>query len=1185
MGLSNQPYEDPRYQGYAPQPVPAAPQQYGQAPSAPDPSPAYGYANPPQQFQPNPDLEALKAHIDRMSGKLAEVERLSVNAPQQASAQISDVVNHSIGALTAQITDLSQTVAGMAANQPGADDIGGFSKALEDATRAFKEFSANQASSAIDPNAYAKVVEQSHQTLAGEIEQLRQSFAGNNGNPDVYAKTLEASHSDLKSQMQTLQQSVTASFHQTDETIGRLQSDHAGLLSEIETIKTLIKQNAQADTGSASAQNIANIETRLEEITRAIVAISHGGQNVDQLERLEARIADLSRSLSETQSSGNGADSSRELDDIKSQLQAVHDQLHTLSSQSTSAEDQSWTNAIAALNDKLDNMNALSVQNSGEGVDNSQLLARLDALVERVGPANGSEEISRLSNEVSNFGALLANTSGTFGQSAHGVDTSALEGLEQKLAEVVDHLSNEKAPLDLGAIEQKLVSIEEQVASSRDIAIELANQAAMDAVNQAMQHMQAHPPADAEHASVNPILSDLANDIRTLQQTASQGNSDTIQTFDALKDTLEHMVGRLAAIENSIQASAAHAVSAAHASVPDYAPQSPQPQVQPSYQAKDVYSDEPPQSQANEYDQLLSDRPQEPEAPAPRKVSVAQSLVEEANRAEEQRLRKRQAQMVVPEPIFETENSREFNSEQLAADRFEPADEVLPDLPEQTAPEMDMDTFPNSPDQVRSPVTAQNLVDETPLEPGSGGPDLAALVRQANERRKTLAKNGGETSGTDFIAAARRAAQAAAEEANAAQEAPQVEEASQSKGIMSALPDLFGRRKKALAMAAAVALLGAIAIPIAGSLMGPDKPDNVASVVEPAKENVEEIVTAGTALPLEEKPFGAASRVVEVPKVETVGQPLGPVETASLADPKRELQPSSDAESQSFADELEFGNAALKAAVSANDPAALFEVGRRYMEGHGTDKNIEKAALWYGRAADKGFAPAQYIVGNFDEKGVISERNIKSAVKWYKKAARNGNIIAMHNLAVLYATPNGVEENPDMPEAYGWFRQAADHGVRDSQVNLGIFYTKGVGTQVDLVEAYKWFTLAAKAGDKDAENKRGVIADALRPDQLAEAKTRIEIWKPIEMKQAANTVPANSEWMADLASAPIKPTKQLVAKTQTLLSKLGYDAGPADGIMGNKTRDAIAQFQQRVGLSMNGEITAELLRELEAVAI
>ena len=61
--------------------------------------------------------------------------------------------------------------------------------------------------------------------------------------------------------------------------------------------------------------------------------------------------------------------------------------------------------------------------------------------------------------------------------------------------------------------------------------------------------------------------------------------------------------------------------------------------------------------------------------------------------------------------------------------------------------------------------------------------------------------------------------------------------------------------------------------------------------------------------------------------------------------------------------------------------------------------------------------------------------------------------------------------------------------------------------------------------------------------------------------------------------------KDTVAKAQNLLAKVGYDAGPADGIMGAKTRDAIARFQQRVGLEVNGQITNELLRELEAIAI
>ena len=88
-------------------------------------------------------------------------------------------------------------------------------------------------------------------------------------------------------------------------------------------------------------------------------------------------------------------------------------------------------------------------------------------------------------------------------------------------------------------------------------------------------------------------------------------------------------------------------------------------------------------------------------------------------------------------------------------------------------------------------------------------------------------------------------------------------------------------------------------------------------------------------------------------------------------------------------------------------------------------------------------------------------------------AAENGNVVAMHNLAVLHASPGKLSDQPDMAKAFKWFSQAAEHGVRDSQVNAGIFYTNGAGPDgVDLVEAYKWLRLSATDA---ADGAQGIV--------------------------------------------------------------------------------------------------------------
>lgn len=67
---------------------------------------------------------------------------------------------------------------------------------------------------------------------------------------------------------------------------------------------------------------------------------------------------------------------------------------------------------------------------------------------------------------------------------------------------------------------------------------------------------------------------------------------------------------------------------------------------------------------------------------------------------------------------------------------------------------------------------------------------------------------------------------------------------------------------------------------------------------------------------------------------------------------------------------------------------------------------------------------------------------------------------------------------------------------------------------------------------------------------------------------------------------PIVPNIQqnsIVLNIQQLLSKLGFDVGPADGIMGMKTRAAIRLFQSSNGIEPTGEPSKELLIKLQQV--
>ncbi|HWI12459.1 MAG TPA: hypothetical protein VNU48_14090, partial [Burkholderiaceae bacterium] len=139
------------------------------------------------------------------------------------------------------------------------------------------------------------------------------------------------------------------------------------------------------------------------------------------------------------------------------------------------------------------------------------------------------------------------------------------------------------------------------------------------------------------------------------------------------------------------------------------------------------------------------------------------------------------------------------------------------------------------------------------------------------------------------------------------------------------------------------------------------------------------------------------------------------------------------------------GGPVLRAAALKGDASAAYEIGVRFAEGKGVAPNLDEAAKWYDRAAQAGVVPAVFRLGTFYEKGLSVKKDVDIARRYYVQAAERGNAKAMHNLAVLDADGGGKGAN--YKSASQWFRKAADRGVADSQYNLGILYARGIGVE------------------------------------------------------------------------------------------------------------------------------------------
>ncbi len=117
------------------------------------------------------------------------------------------------------------------------------------------------------------------------------------------------------------------------------------------------------------------------------------------------------------------------------------------------------------------------------------------------------------------------------------------------------------------------------------------------------------------------------------------------------------------------------------------------------------------------------------------------------------------------------------------------------------------------------------------------------------------------------------------------------------------------------------------------------------------------------------------------------------------------------------------------------------------------------------------------------------------AVEWYRKAAEQGYADAQYNLGHMYDKGEGVTQ--DYAKAMGWYRKAA----ADAQHNLGVMYGNGQGVPQDYAQAHMWYNLAASkfppGEDRDAAVKnRDIVAKMMTPAQLSEAQKLAREWRP-----------------------------------------------------------------------------------------
>jgi localization factor PodJL len=652
-----------------------------------------------------------------------------------------------------------------------------------------------------------------------------------------------------------------------------------------------------------------------------------------------------------------------------------------------------------------------------------------------------------------NFGEALNHLEERIGSLSNALEASAqsggavpprLEALVGSLSDKIEQIQNSRSNTDaFGHLEDRIVNLVEKLDASD------SRLGHLEALERGLADLLMHVEATKDsgpRSDPSPGVNDLKNDIARTQD-----------ALEAVHGTLGHVVDRLAMIE------------------------------------KDIRGDARPRAVAED------------------EIPLAQPVSRVAVRAVE--------------------------SPPLAAAMSEPA--PPPPLPPPVAA-----ASPPPPAPRRMPQAAQLPIDpdlppDQPLEPGSGPPQLRAnpaariaASEAALGGSRPAAAPGGQSG---FIAAARRAAQAAVQDPS--NRAPRAEPVETYDPENPSLRGKLMKRIKSLFVAASIIAIVIGSIQIAGNILNSD--NSTTQTAQAPANNTDKLETIASSA----APEPAASIAVnplalpKLPATPALAPPSGntPIATAppyilstpampSLLSPpmlgthndvtgsisRQANSPAATPKQPSaqLADRLpsEIGGAHLRSAAVAGDPAAAYEIGVRFAEGHGVPANLEEAARWYERAAAKGLAPAQFRYASLLEKGQGVRKDLAQARRLYLAAASKGNGKAMHNLAVLYA--EGIDGKPDYNTAVQWFRKAAQRGIADSQYNLGVLCARGLGTAKSYPEAYKWFALAADQGDKESARKRDDLAAHMDAAALAGAEAEVKNFVAEPQPEQANVVPA-----------------------------------------------------------------------------
>ncbi|HEV7415834.1 MAG TPA: peptidoglycan-binding protein, partial [Tianweitania sediminis] len=679
--------------------------------------------------------------------------------------------------------------------------------------------------------------------------------------------------------------------------------------------------------------------------------------------------------------------------------------------------------------------------------------ARLD---ERVATGPEAESIRELEQRL---GEIATRLDESLRQSS-SIDEGIIGRLEAQVAEMSLRLSQPAHALpDFEDLAPRFDQIERTIASQHQSLIGAARSAAAEAV--------------AEWADRTPdpqAIVGLSDELRSLEALTRKSDERNSKTFEAIHDTLIKIVDRLSSMEQ--------------ASVHDERVEDARDDAETA-PAKPLVADAPSIA-ADDVTLLTGDLAEDPAEEAAIEAPIEPTPDVQA-------------------PVAKSsDDKRSVLGGLTKALRGRKDKRTDTDAPAQATAPRDEPGFPSL-DQPLDPMIANQ-----PLEPGSGAPDLNAIMKRVRDERGPIGrKDDIDAAKSDFIAAARRAAQAAAAEAVIKKRG-----GDSSDGNRSKLGKMLGLRRKTVLMATAAVFVGMGGLQLGRAYLSDGLP-RMALLDDFFPPEAPRVALATEEPPLppmlvaaETKPspdtFTPAPLPAELAveagenKNLALDEPRGPEDVVTASTPvqavpmivEAAVAPQSPATLPVLPAVAEKPEIALEEPAQPDQPVAVaaLSTGMPSLDLN-EQAGVQPAAaeslppitvpvtagpVALREAAETGDAKALYEIASRFAEGRNGAVDMKAAAEWYLRAAEIGYAPAQYRAGNFYEKGLGVDR--DIAKAKAFYEASAAQGNPSAMHNLAVLHAMGADGTTNNPEAVRWFKQAADYGVEDSQFNLGILA-------------------------------------------------------------------------------------------------------------